>query len=131
MTPSSGGIEVDDDSGSQVIELEDSSEFGAIPAGGMGGFDPIDEQGGFGGEGGFGDEAAVAGGAMAAGAAMRGVPETPYGTLDVLLLMGILLLMGMGGLLVSDLMRNMWAFDGQNDYTSSFTSMLVSAIGGK
>jgi excisionase family DNA binding protein len=131
LTPSSGGIEVDDDSGSQVIELEDSSEFGAIPAGGMGGFDPIDEQGGFGGDGGFGDEAAVAGGAMAAGAVMRGVPETPYGTLDVLLLVGILLLMGMGGLLVSDLMRNMWAFDGQNEYTSGLTSMLVSAIGGK
>ena len=131
LTPSSGGIEVDDDSGSQVIELEDSSEFGAIPGGGgMGGFDPIDEQGGFGGEG-FGDEAALAGGALAAGAGMRGVPETPYGTLDVMLLLGILLLMGLGGLLLSDLMRNMWAWEGQNDYTSGLTSMLVNAIGGK
>ena len=131
LTPSSGGIEVDDDSGSQVIELEDSSEFGAIPVGGgMGGFDPIDEQGGFGG-GGFGDEAALAGGTLAGGAAMRGVPETPYGTLDVVLLLGILLLMGLGGILVSDLMRNMWAWDGQNDYTSGLTSMLVNAIGGK
>ncbi len=130
LTPSSGGIEVDDDSGSQVIELEDSSEFGAIPAGGgIGGFDPIDEQGGFGSEG-FGDDAALAGGALAAGA-MRGVPETPYGTLDVVILLLILLLMGMGGLLVTDLMRNMWAWDGQNDYTSGFTSMLVKAIGGK
>ena len=126
LTPSSGGIEVDDDSGSQVIELEDSSEFGAIPDGG--GFDPIDEQGGFGGDG-FGEEAGLAGGAMAAG--MRGVPETPYSTPDVLLLMGILLLMGLGGLLVSDLMRNMWAWDNQNDYTSGLTSMLVNAIGGK
>ena len=130
LTPSSGGIEVDDDSGSQVIELEDSSEFGAIHVGGMGGFDPIDEQGGFGGAG-FGDEAALAGGTLAGGAAMRGVPETPYGTLDVVLLLGILLLMGLGGILVSDLMRNMWAWDGQNDYTSGLTSMLVNAIGGK
>ena len=130
LTPSSG-IEVDDDSGSQVIELEDSSEFGSIPVGGgMGGFDPVDEQGGFGGDG-FGDEAALAGGALAAGAAMRGVPETPYGTLDVVLLLGILLLMGMGGLMISDLMRNMWAWDGQNDYTSGLTSMLVNAVGGK
>ena len=129
LTPSSGGIEVDDDSGSQVIELEDSSEFGAIPdGGGIGGFDPIDEQGGFGGDG-FGEEAGLASGAMAAG--MRGVPETPYSTPDVLLLMGILLLMGLGGLLVSDLMRNMWAWDNQNDYTSGLTSMLVNAIGGK
>ncbi len=131
LTPSSGGIEVDDDSGSQVIELEDSTEFGSIPAGaGIGGFDPIDEQGGFGGDG-FGDDAALAGGAMAAGAAMRGVPETPYGTLDVVLLLGILLLMGLGGVLVTDLMRNMWAWEGQNDYTSGLTSMLVKAIGGK
>ncbi len=129
LTPSSGGIEVDDDSGSQVIELEDSSEFGAIPdGGGIGGFDPIDEQGGFGGDG-FGEEAGLASGAMAAG--LRGVPETPYSTPDVLLLMGILLLMGLGGLLVSDLMRNMWAWDNQNDYTSGLTSMLVNAIGGK
>ena len=126
LTPSSGGIEVDDDSGSQVIELDDSSEFG-IPVGGM---DPIDEQGGFGSDG-FGDEAGLAGGTMAAGAGMRGIPETPYGTLDVLLLLGILLLMGMGGLLISDLMRNMWAWDNQNDYTSGFTSMLVNAIPGK
>ena len=62
---------------------------------------------------------------------MRGVPETPYGTLDVVLLLGILLLMGMGGLMVSDLMRNMWAWDGQNEYTSGLTSMLVNAVGGK
>ncbi len=131
LTPSSGGIEVDDDSGSQVIELEDSTEFGAIPAGvGIGGFDPIDEQGGFGADG-FGDEAALAGGTLAAGAAMRGVPETPYGTLDVVLLLGILLLMSLGGVLVTDLMRNMWAWEGQNDYTSGLTSMLVKAIGGK
>lgn len=129
LTPSSGGIEVDDDSGSQVIELEDSSEFGAIPAG-AGGFDAIQE-GGFDDGGGFGDDAALAGGAMVAGAGVRGIPETPYGTGDVLLLLGILLLMGFGGLLLSDLMRNMWAWDGQNDYTSGLTSMLVKAIGGK
>ena len=129
LTPSSGGIEVDDDSGSQVIELEDSSEFGAIPAG-VGGFDAIQE-GGFDDGGGFGDDAALAGGAMVAGAGVRGIPETPYGTGDVLLLLGILLLMGFGGLLLSDLMRNMWAWDGQNDYTSGLTSMLVKAIGGK
>lgn len=128
LTPSSGGIEVDDDSGSQVIELEDSSEFGAIPMG-AGGFDPVNE-GGFTDGDGFGDEAALAGGAVAAGAAMRGIPETPYGTLDVLTLLGILLLMGFCGLFVSDLMRNMWAWDGSNDYTSSLTSMMAGALGG-
>jgi excisionase family DNA binding protein len=122
LTPSSGGIEVDDDSGSQVIELEDSTEFGA-PAAIGGEFDPIQE--GF--DGGFGDEAALAGGAVGGAAPMRGVPETPYGTLEILMLLGILLLMGMGGLLLTDLMRNMWAWDGQNDFSSALTSMFVKA----
>jgi hypothetical protein len=125
LTPSSGGIEVDDDSGSQVIELEDSAEFGSAQAG-IGEFDPIQE--GF-DAGGFGDEAAMAGGAVGAAAAMRGVPETPYGTPDVLCLLGILLMMGLCGLLVTDLMRNMWAWEGQSNYTSGLTSMLVNAIG--
>jgi excisionase family DNA binding protein len=129
LTPSSGGIEVDDDSGSQVIELEDSTEFGDIPDANAG-FGAVQE-GGFGDGDGFGDEAALIGGAAAGAAAMRGVPDTPYQTLDVVLLLGILLLMCFGGLLVSDLMRNMWAWDGQNDYTSGLTSWMVSALGVK
>jgi hypothetical protein len=128
LTPSSGGIEVDDDSGSQVIELEDSTEFGAIPVG-AGGFDPIQEEGGFGDGDGFGDDAALAGGAATAGAAMRAIPETPYATLDVFVLLGILTLMGFCGLFVSDLMRNMWAWEEQNTYTSSLTAMLSKAMG--
>ncbi|MEQ1827224.1 MAG: helix-turn-helix domain-containing protein [Pirellula sp.] len=127
LTPSSGGIEVDDDSGSQVIELEDSTEFGS--AQGVGGeFDPIQE--GF-GDGGFGDEAALVGGAAGAGAAMRGIPETPYSTWEIAGLLGILLMMGLSGLIVTDLMRNMWAWDGQNNYTTGLISILVKAIGGK
>ena len=129
LTPSSGGIEVDDDSGSQVIELEDSSEFGNIPAGAEG-FAPIQE-GGFDEGEGFTDEAAAAGGAMAAGAVVRAIPETPYSVVDVMILLTILLLMSFGGLFLSDLMRNMWAWDGQNEYTSGLTSVLVNAIGGK
>ena len=129
LTPSSGGIEVDDDSGSQVIELEDSSEFGNIPEGAEG-FAPIQE-GGFDNGDGFADDTAAAGGTMAAGAAMRAIPETPYSVVDVMILLTILLLMSFGGLFLSDLMRNMWAWDGQNEYTSGLTSVLVKAIGGK
>ena len=129
LTPSSGGIEVDDDSGSQVIELEDSSEFGNIPAGAEG-FAPIQE-GGFDEGEGFTDEAAAAGGTMAAGAVVRAIPETPYSVVDVMILLTILLLMSFGGLFLSDLMRNMWAWDGQNEYTSGLTGALVNAIGGK
>lgn len=129
LTPSNGGIEVDDDSGSQVIELEDSNEFGNIPPGGEG-FAPIQE-GGFDSGEGFGSEAITEGGAAVTGAPIRSIPETPYSVVDVMILLTILLLMSFGGLFLSDLMRNMWAWDGQNEYTSSLTSVLVQAIGGK
>lgn len=127
LTPSSGGIEVDDDSGSQVIELDDSSEFGNIPAGPEG-FEPIQE-GGFGEGEGFTDDAAV--GPMGPNKTLRAIPETPYSVVDVMILLTILLLMSFGGLFLSDLMRNMWAWDGQNEYTSGLTGVLVNAIGGK
>ncbi len=106
LTPS-GGLDTDEDSGSQVIELEDSTEFGAVAGGGFGeeGLDPIQEaDGGFGGMGG---EEELAAGAVA-GAAYRGVPETPYTTIDVMLLLSILILLSLCGVLVSDLARNMW-----------------------
>ena len=59
------------------------------------------------------------------------VPEVPYNVLEVLGLLGILLLMCMGGILITDVVRNMWAWSGsESSLTSGFTSMLVSAIGG-
>ena len=122
LTPS-GGIEADEDSGSQVIELEDSSEFGGMPGEfGGGGFDPVQEEGGFDGFG--GEEAA----GMAASAGFRAIPETPYSTVDVMLLLGILLLMCLGGVLMTDLARNMWAWDGQNDMATGLTNALISVL---
>jgi hypothetical protein len=122
LTPS-GGIEADEDSGSQVIELEDSSEFGGMPGEfGGGGFDPVQEGGGFDGFG--GEEAA----GMAAAAGFRAIPETPYTTVDVMLLLGILLLMCLGGVLMTDLARNMWAWDGQNNMATGLTNALVSIL---
>jgi excisionase family DNA binding protein len=122
LTPS-GGIEADEDSGSQVIELEDSTEFGSVPGEfGGGGFDAVQEEGGFGGFG--GEEAA----GMAATAGIRAIPETPYSTVDVMLLLGILLLMCLGGVLMTDLARNMWAWDGQNDMATGLTNALVSIL---
>lgn len=126
LTPS-GGLEADDDSGSQVIELEDSTEFGAPGAGGFGddGLDPIQEaDGGFGGMGGEDELAAGA----AAGTVYRGVPETPYTTIDVMLLLTILILLSLCGVLVSDLARNMWAWDGTNDLSTGLTSTLVGVL---
>ncbi|MCA9192876.1 MAG: helix-turn-helix domain-containing protein [Planctomycetales bacterium] len=121
----SGVIETDEDSGSQVIELEDSSEFGdaavALPSGDAFG------DAGFGEEGGFGDGFDAAPSAPAA--AMMGVPEVPYNSLQVVGLLTILLVMCLSGVLMSDIVRNMWMSQETSDLTSGFTKALVSAIG--
>ena len=124
----SGGIEADEDSGSQVIELEDSSEFGdaavALPA--ADGFDA------FGSADGDGLDMGGALGASPAGAAVAmGAPEVPYSMFQVMSLLGILLLMCMSGILVTDVVRNMWAWSDTSDLTSGFTEMVLSAVGAK
>ncbi len=125
----SGNIESDDDSGSQVIELEDSSEFGdaavAIPAAdGFDVFGGVDQNQGMDLDGGLGA-------APASAAVAMGAPEVPYSVPQVLSLLGILLLMCMSGILVTDVVRNMWAWDGTSDLTSGFTEMVLSAVGMK
>ncbi len=123
LTPS-GGIDTDDDSSSQVIELVDSDSFGAgMPDADMGAVE----------EAGFGDgldEMNMGAEGMGGAVAMRGAPETPYSGLQVGMLAMILLLMGMCGILTSDILRNLWQWDGQTDYSTGLTSMLVKAIGG-
>jgi hypothetical protein len=123
----SGSIEADDDSGSQVIELEDSSEFGdaavALPA--EEGFDAFADVEG----GGLDDADAL--GAVPSGTAAVGTPEVPYTLLQVLSLLGILLLMCLSGILVTDVVRNMWAWSGESTLTSGFTDMVLSAFGQK
>lgn len=126
----SGVIDGDDDSGSQVIELEDSSEFGdaavALPEG-DGGFDAFSDV-----DGGGGLDEAEGLAPTASTAAAVGVPEVPYSLLEVLFLLGILLLMSLSGILVTDIVRNMWAWSGsESTLTSGFTDMVLSAFGQK
>lgn len=128
LTPSS--VETDDDSGSQVIELEDSESFGdgiGLPEGGV--FDGAVQEAGA--EGGFGaDElGTVAGAGAGAALAMRSA-EVPYSGFWVGMLALVLVLMGLCGILTSDILRNLWAWDGQTDYSTGLTSMLVKALGG-
>jgi excisionase family DNA binding protein len=128
LTPSS--VETDDDSGSQVIELEDSESFGdgiGLPEGNE--FDGAVQEAGA--EGGFGaDElGAVAGAGAGAALAMRSA-EVPYSGFWVGMLALVLVLMGLCGILTSDILRNLWAWDGQTDYSTGLTSMLVKALGG-
>jgi excisionase family DNA binding protein len=127
----SGALEVDDDSGSQVIELEDSSEFGdaavALPTDdAFDAFADVDSGGAIESGDAFGETA------PAGAAVMMGVPEVPYSLLQVLSLLGILLLMCLSGILMSDVVRNMWASaDVASPLTSSFTDMVLSAFGQK
>jgi hypothetical protein len=61
-----------------------------------------------------------------------GSPEVPYNLLQVLSLLGILLLMCMSGILVTDVVRNMWAWSTvDNNLTSGFTDMILGAFGMK
>lgn len=125
----SGSIEADEDSGSQVIELEDSSEFGdaavALPA--ADGFDA------FGAAEGDGiDMGGALGATAAAGPAVSmGAPEVPYSSIQVICLLGILMLMCMSGIMVTDIVRNMWAWNDTSALTSGFTEMVLSAVGQK
>jgi excisionase family DNA binding protein len=124
----SGALETDDDSGSQVIELEDSSEFGdaevAIPS--ADGFDAFADVDSGGLDGGFGETVPTR------GAVIMGAPEVPYSLPQVLSLLGILLLMCLSGILVSDVVRNMWAWTEQeSSLTSGFTEMILGAFGMK
>lgn len=119
----SGGLDVDEDSGSQVIELEESSE---IPAEAAGGLDDLEGVGGavdsdFPEEDVFGQMTPAT-----PGAAVAASPEVPYSTLQVLALLLILLILTFNGILVTDIVRNLWAWSGnENALTSGFTQMLV------
>ncbi len=123
----SGSLETDEDSGSQVIELEDSSDFGdaavALPAAdGFEAFGEADPNAGM-------ELGAALGGAAASSARIPVAAELPYTTPQIILLLGILLLMCTSGMLVSDIVRNLWASEGASGMTSGFTSAILSAIG--
>ena len=126
----SGDLETDDDSGSQVIEFEDSTEFGDIPVdAGFGNedFGAVQEEGGFGGLD-AGDGMGMAG-AMGQTAGYRPVvAEEPFSGLDLAIMLVIMCLLCLSGVLVSDLVRNLWAWDGQSDLSTGLTSALVNIV---
>ncbi len=121
----SGGIDVEEDSGSQVIELEDSSEIGDASVGFSSGDAGmmVDEFGmGMAGSG-MGTESGVAPSTV-----MQGTPEVPLNLWEVSFLMITLLLLACGGIFVTDLVRNMWAFDSTSDFTTKFSEAFTSIV---
>lgn len=121
----SGGLEVDDDSGSQVIELEDSAEV--APAIAADGLDTFGDLGA--GDAAFDSADAFGEMAPAPSAAVLATPEVPFSTLQVVSMLLILLVLSFSGVLLSDIVRNLWAWTPGNetysDLTSGFTRMLV------
>lgn len=115
----SGGFEVDEDSGSQVIEVEDSADLGGFPNEAFGNAD-----------GGLVDDGLMAG--APAGAAATGysaAPEIPLANWEVFTLLTIVLMLGVSGLLVTDIVRNMWAWsETDSSITSWFTKMIISSV---
>ncbi|MCY2975404.1 MAG: helix-turn-helix domain-containing protein [Planctomycetota bacterium] len=132
----SGGIEIEEDSGSQVIEIEDSTEMGD-PLTGARSSDPFgdSEDAGEGGSytEGDGDAFGVPTGGVvgAAAGAYRGLPEVPLAGWQVATLLCIVIFMGMSGILITDIVRNMWSWNGESNISVSswFTKMIVDSLG--
>lgn len=124
----SGGLEADDDSGSQVIELEDSSEFGdaavALPDAA-----PVDAFADMGG--GFESEDAFAelSPAAAVPGAVLAAPEVPFANWQVFVLLLSVLILGFAGIINSDIVRNLWLSD--DNAANSIVSGLSQGMVGK
>ena len=148
LSPSGIGLEGDIDSASQVIEVEDSGE--AVAEDPFGESAPAFEEEGdvFGepvAEGGFDDgemaaeavdddDAGVAidptattmsRGGMAAPVAY----EVPFTLLQTVSLMLILVVFSIGGILMTDLVRNMWTYTEPSAPVSSLTDWLIDSVG--
>jgi len=136
LSPSGVGGDLDDSS--QVIEIEDSSAFSDADAFGQPEFgDAVPVEAGFGddvaeaepmaeeaGEEGFGVSSTEA--APGRGRAMAPVYEVPFSIYQVSVLVLTLLIMCLGGMLMTDLMRNMWAYTDTAPPVSSLTDALIS-----
>jgi hypothetical protein len=139
LSPSGVGLDADIESDSQVIEVEDSEaiaepvEFGDIavaddPLGGdvfgqpeaAGDVFAVEEEG---------DAVAIdetVGSTVAPAAAAA--YEVPFTLLQCITLMMILCVMSLGGMLVTDLVRNMWAYSEPTAPVSSLTDALIAWI---
>lgn len=116
------------DSGSQVIALEDSEAFDENADTMLRPNQPalvVEDAGGF--------EAIGAGGgvspAMSQQYMMTAAPEAPYSIWNVLGLLCCVLVLAVTGMLLTDLMRNMWAFDTERVVSTGLMDSLLSAIG--
>jgi excisionase family DNA binding protein len=132
LAPSAmSGDEDEEDSGSQVIALEDSEAF--TDAAGMLVDDeeaePVlgkteDEL-----DGALDQYQASPGVQPAAGMAYGPLPEAPYSIWNIIVLLTIFVILGMTGMLMADLMRNMWSWNEPFAASSPVMDMMVKLVG--
>ncbi|WP_442507754.1 helix-turn-helix domain-containing protein [Novipirellula sp. SH528] len=142
LSPSGIGLESEIDSDSQVIEVEDSEligepvEFGGDAFGDADAFDaeaaPVEE--------GFVEEEEVAAEGVgiastskrtktATGSSAVSTYEVPFTLLQCLTLVMIIGVLSLGGMLMTDLLRNMWTYSEPSAPVSSLTDSLISLMG--
>lgn len=133
LEPSVAELEDEDeeDSGSQVIALEDSEAF-VEGAAGLSGAEALaepeseDEL-----EGALEqvEDHPVTQPALPDIAARGPLPEMPYSIWNVLSLLMIVMILSVTGMLMTDLVRNMWSWDQAYPASSSIMDVMVQAIG--
>jgi hypothetical protein len=138
LSPASleGGADDESDSGSQVIALEDSSQFDQNAATMLNqGGAPLLAEGAF-------TEMPMPGFDVSAGitpAAMPGMQaqqyvvaapvETPYSVWNVLGLMATASVLALSGMLMWDLMLNLWSYDNNATASTSLMDAIIGAVG--
>ena len=144
LSPSGVGLDADIESDSQVIEVEDSEaiaepvEFGEATDDAFGGGDAlggdvfaepeaagdvfaVDEEG----EAVAIDETVAA----AAGPSVAAAYEVPFSFMQCFALMLIICVLSLGGILMTDLVRNMWTYSPETTAVSSLTDSLIAWMG--
>ena len=159
LTPMSDELDEESDSGSQVIdldseefdesaatlladnaspmdELEEGVAFETLDDDGLesldGGLEELD--GGFDGgldDAPLGGASETAAGATALGTASKAAPEAHYSLANVLSLFAIACMLGVAGLMMLDLISNMWSWDQNYAFKSSLMDTIISMIPGQ
>ncbi len=124
LTPSGGEAEDEEDSGSQVIALEDSEAFDEEATVLATGEEPgtLDGEAGVTAEGFSGPQDAMAVPASAA-------PELPYSVYNIVGLVVVALILALAGMLMTDLIRHIWSWDQPYSASTSLMDLMVNVFG--
>ncbi|TWT98607.1 helix-turn-helix domain-containing protein [Stieleria varia] len=156
LSPSGVGLEIESDSSSQVIEIEDTEAVGeaVVFDDDFGDAVPVGDAAGFAAGGAsmdaFGDGMPV-GQATPVAVDPMGEPvqpdmmmeeevaasprasvggfEVPFTLLQCVVLLLIMMILSLGGMLMTDLVRNMWAYSETTAPVSSLTDALIGLMG--